>query len=55
MLSLAGKIAALYGEGFDDPQGLKAVNDVEELCIGLQRKIWQKMVLLQGVPGRSPL
>ncbi len=48
MLALNGKVAALYGDGFDDPEAIRAVTEVEELCIGLQRKIWQKMILLRG-------
>ena len=48
MLSLNGKIAALYGDGFEDAETLQAVTEVEELCIGLQRKIWQKMILLRS-------
>ena len=48
MLALNGKIAALYGDGFDDAEAIRAVTEVEELCIGLQRKIWQKMILLRG-------
>ena len=40
MLSLAGKIAALYIQRFDDPVALAAVNEVEALTSGLSRKIW---------------
>lgn len=47
MLSLVGKIAALYGDGFDDSESIEAVNEVEELTIGLQTKIWQKLLLLR--------
>ncbi len=31
MLSLIGKLAALYVQQFDDPVALAAVNDVEQL------------------------
>jgi hypothetical protein len=55
MLSLTGKIAALYGDGFDDAESIEAVNEVEELTIGLQTKIWQKLLLLRMVPTRTPL
>ncbi|NOY91380.1 MAG: hypothetical protein GXP55_09225 [Deltaproteobacteria bacterium] len=48
MLSLTGKISALYGDGFGDAVALEAVNGVEALTIGLQRKIWQKMMLLSS-------
>jgi hypothetical protein len=48
MLSLSGKIAALYSEGFDDPAALDAVTDLEGLTNALQHKIWQKIVLLES-------
>jgi hypothetical protein len=53
MLSLVGKIAALYGDGFDDSESIEAVNEVEELTIGLQTKIWQKLLLLRLLPPRG--
>ena len=46
MLSLIGKLAALYVQRFDDPVALTAVNDVEQLTNGLSRKIWQKISIL---------
>ena len=46
MLSLIGKVAALYVQKFDDPVALVAVNEVEELTTGLSRKIWQKIMIL---------
>lgn len=48
MLALTGKIAALYGDGFSDGEALEAVNEVEELTVNLQSKIWQKLILLQA-------
>jgi hypothetical protein len=51
MLSLTGKIAALYSEGFDDPAALDAVTDLEGLTNSLQHKIWQKIVLLESRTG----
>ncbi len=48
MLSLTGKIAALYVEKFDDPVVLAAVNEVESLTTGLSRKIWQKLMILEN-------
>ena len=53
MLSLIGKIAALYVQQFDDPAALAAVNEVENLCTGLSRKIWQKIMLVDTVAGRG--
>jgi hypothetical protein len=49
MLSLTGKVAALYVRHFDDPVALAAVNEIESLTTGLARKIWQKISLLGPV------
>jgi hypothetical protein len=49
MLSLAGKIAALYIQRFEDPEAVSAVNDLEDLTSGLSRKIWQKIMVLPSV------
>jgi hypothetical protein len=46
MLSLTGKIAALYAQKFDDANVVAAVNDIEDLTSGLSRKIWQKIMIL---------
>lgn len=46
MLSLTGKIAALYAQNFGDAVVLSAVNDLESLTTGLSRKIWQKIMIL---------
>ena len=48
MLSLIGKLAALYVQKFDDPVALAAVNEVEELTTSLSRKIWQKIMILDA-------
>ncbi|MFN2510321.1 MAG: hypothetical protein ABR568_02625 [Pyrinomonadaceae bacterium] len=50
MLSLIGKLAALYVQKFDDPVALAAVNEVEELTTGLSRKIWQKIMIVNSDP-----
>src|ERR1051325_6870240 len=55
MLSLIGKIAALYVQKFDDPVALVAVNEVEELTTGLSRKIWQKIMILNAYPAEELL
>ncbi len=47
MLSLTGKIAALYVRKFDDPVAVAAVSEVEQLTTGLSRKIWQKITTLR--------
>jgi hypothetical protein len=46
MLSLIGKLAALYGERFKDPVALSAVDEIEDLTTDLSRKIWQKIALV---------
>jgi hypothetical protein len=51
MLSLAGKVAALYVQEFEDAVVLGAVDEVEALCSGLSRKIWQKISLLEAPTG----
>jgi len=48
MLSLIGKLAALYVQKFDDPVALAAVNEVEDLTTGLSRKIWQKIMIVNA-------
>ena len=53
MLSLIGKIAALYVQRFDDPAAVAAVSEVEQLTTGLSRKIWQKIMLLSQLAERQ--
>ena len=48
MLSLIGKLAALYVQKFDDPVALAAVNEVEDLTTGLSQKIWQKIMIINS-------
>lgn len=47
MLSLTGKLAALYAQNFRDAVVLSAINEVEILTTGLSRKIWQKIMMLR--------
>jgi len=56
MLSITGKIAALYIQDFDDDVALSAVNEVENLTTGLSRKIWQKLMIVyaMGPERRTP-
>ncbi len=49
MLSLIGKIAAIYVQDFDDEVAIDAVNDVESLTTGLSRKIWQNIMYVPSV------
>ncbi len=46
MLSLTGKVAALYVLDFSDSVVTSAVNDIETLTTGLSRKIWQKIMII---------
>lgn len=45
LLSLTGKLAALYIQHFDDEVTLSAANDIENLTTQLSRKIWQKVMV----------
>lgn len=51
MLSILGKLAALCVQDFDDPVTLAAVDELENLCSGLSRKVWQKIMILDRVTG----
>ena len=53
MLSLTGKVAALYAQYLDDPVLLAAVTEVETLATGISGKIWQKIVIVDTV-SRKP-
>lgn len=46
MLSLLGKVAAMWAEKFSDAEVQRAVDQLENLTSGLSRKIWQKMMIL---------
>ncbi len=48
LLSLTGKLAALYVQDFDDQVALAAVKEIEDLTTGLSRKIWQKLMVLSA-------
>jgi hypothetical protein len=54
MLSITGKIAALYIQDFDDDVALSAVNEVENLTTGLSRKIWQKLMIVYAMGPERP-
>lgn len=49
LLSLTGKMAALFVQRFSDSLVLRSVNEIEDLTTGLSRKIWQKITLLGTV------
>ena len=46
MLSITGKLAALFAQAVNDEVVIQAVNDIEELGSNLSRKIWQKITLI---------
>ncbi len=46
MLSLVSKLGYLYVAEFHDGEATKAANELENLCNGLSRKIWQKIMML---------
>ncbi|TPI43482.1 hypothetical protein FJ414_05075 [Mesorhizobium sp. B3-1-6] len=47
MLSITGKIAALFAQSVNDDVVVNAVNDIENLSSNLSRKIWQKITLIE--------
>lgn len=49
MLAILGKLGAILVQDFNDSQTLSAVNDIEDLTSGLQRKIWQKIMIIDRV------
>ncbi len=49
MLSLIGKVAALYSQSLSDDVIVGAVNEIESLTSGLSRKVWQKIIILSEV------
>lgn len=46
LLSLVGKIAAVYGQHLPDPVIQDAVDQIEALTTGLSTKIWQKIMTI---------
>ncbi|MEM9293327.1 MAG: hypothetical protein AAGD01_16710 [Acidobacteriota bacterium] len=54
LLSILGKIAALYAQTLDDAVLLETVNEIETLSTGLSRKVWQKIMILEGRRGFDP-
>lgn len=49
MLSLIGKLAALYGNHTRDGAVINAINDIENLTGNLGRKIWQKITIISAL------
>jgi hypothetical protein len=46
MLSITGKLAALFAQSVNDDVVVQAVNDIESLGSNLSRKIWQKIMMI---------
>lgn len=46
--AIISKVAALYAQSLDDEIVIRAVNEIEVLCTGLSRKIWQKLIILDN-------
>jgi hypothetical protein len=55
MLSLIGKVAALYSQSLPDDVIVGAVNEIESLTSGLSRKIWQKIIILSEIDDEPTL
>ena len=49
MLSMTGKVAALYAQYFPDEVVTGTVHDLETLSTNLSRKIWQKIMILHSI------
>jgi hypothetical protein len=46
LLAVISMIAAIYVQRFDDAETMNAASAIEELTVGLSRKIWQKISIL---------
>ena len=53
MLSITGKVAALFAQSVNDDVVIDGVNDIETLSSNLSRKIWQKITLIDS-PETAP-
>lgn len=49
MLSLIGKVSALYAQTLEDEVVLSSVNNIETLTTGLSNKIWQKSMIVHNL------
>jgi hypothetical protein len=47
MLSLTGKLAALYVQKLRDPVIIDTVNEIEHLTASFSQKIWQKIMIIR--------
>lgn len=53
-LSLIGKVAALYSQSLPDEVVVRTVTEIEGLSTGFSRKIWQKLIILNGMDDEKP-
>lgn len=53
MLSITGKLAALFAQSVNDEVVVEAVNDIEDLGSNLSRKIWQKITMIESAGARE--
>lgn len=51
LLSLTAKCAALYAEKLSDPVVVETVGAIELLTSDLSNKIWQKITIVEALPG----
>lgn len=51
MLSLISKLGYLYVTKFHDVEATRAANELENLCTGLSRKVWQKIMIIRTQQG----
>ncbi len=54
ILALIGKLAAIYAGGTQHHLAIAAAGDVENLCSDLNRKIWQKIMILAEARNDPP-
>jgi hypothetical protein len=54
LLSMSGKVAALYAESSHDPLVIETVNDLGQITSNLGNKIWQKLGSVEGKLTTSP-
>jgi hypothetical protein len=43
LLSLTGKLAAIFGQSLNDREVIASANEIEQLTTNLSRKVWQKI------------
>jgi hypothetical protein len=48
LISITGKLAALFSQSVTDEGVVEAVNDIEMLGSTLSRKVWQKIMLIEN-------